>query len=112
MTSTDKPLRWMRGTLRTPPVGRAARIEAGVRLRRLQRGESLAMPESRPMPSIGRRVHELRIDDPETRKTWRIVYRVDPEAILVVHWFAKKTQMTTRRVIELCKRRLGDYDRG
>ncbi len=108
----DKPLRWMLDTLQSPPVGRAARVEAGVLLRRIQRGESVGMPDSRPMPSIGRRVHELRVDDRETRKTWRIVYRIDPEAILVVHWFEKKTQTTTRRVIDLCKKRLGDYDRG
>jgi len=64
------------------------------------------------MPSIGRRVHELRVDDRERRKTWRIVYRIDPDAILVVHWFEKKTRATSRRVIDLCKRRLTEYDRG
>jgi phage-related protein len=99
-------------SLQTPPVGRRARIEAGALLRRIQRGESIGMPDSRPMPSIGKRVHELRVDDPEARKTWRIVYRLEPDAVLVVHWFEKKTNATTRRVIELCKRRLGDYDRG
>lgn len=111
MTPFDKPLRWMLETLQTPPVGRKARVEAGVLLRRLQHGESVGMPDSRPMPSIGRGVHELRVDDREARKTWRIVYRIDPDAILVVHWFEKKTQTTTRRVIDLCKRRLGGYDR-
>ena len=111
MTRIDKPLRWMLDTLQTPPVGREARVEGGVLLRRLQRGEVLALPHSRPMPSIGRRVHELRVDDRETSKTWRIVYRIDPDAILVVHWFEKKTQKTTKRVIDICKKRLGDYDR-
>jgi len=110
--SHDKPLRWMLGTLQTPPVGRGARVEAGVLLRRIQRGESVGMPDSRPMPSIGRRVHELRVDDREARKTWRILYRIDPETILVVHWFEKRMQTTARRVIDLCKKRLGDYDRG
>lgn len=112
MTVDDKPLRWMLDALESPPVGTAARIEAAVRLRRLQRGESIAIPYSRPMPSIGRSVHELRGDDRETRRTWRIIYRIDPDAILVVPWFAKKTQQTPARVIDLCKRRLGDYDRG
>ena len=102
----------MLATLQTPPVGRQARVEAGVLLRRIQRGESIGMPDSRPMPSIGRRVHELRVDDRETRKAWRIVYRIDSDAILVVHWFEKKTQATPRRVVDLCRRRLGDYDRG
>jgi phage-related protein len=92
----DKPLRWMLGTLQTPPVGRQARIEAGVLLRRLQRGESVEMPESRPMPEIGRSVHELRVDDRETRKSWRIVYRVDRDAVLGVHRLEKQTQATPR----------------
>lgn len=108
----DKPLRWMPGSLRTPPVGRAARVEAGVLLRRLQRGERLGMPESRPMPTIGRGVHELRVDDRETGRTWRIVHRIDPDAIVVVHWFAKQSRATPARVIEFCKRRLRSYDVG
>jgi phage-related protein len=99
-------------TLGTPPVGAAARIEAGVLLRRLQQGESFGLPHSRPMPSIGRRVHELRVTDRAGRLTWRIVYRIDPEAILVVHWFEKQTQKTPRSVIEVCKRRLRGYDDG
>jgi len=112
MSRDGKPLRWMQGTLGTPPVGRKARVDAGVLLRRLQGGEVVGMPDSRPMPSIGPRVHELRVNDRETRKTWRIVYRVDPDAILVVHWFEKKTRTMARRVVDLCRRRLGEYDRG
>ena len=102
----------MVGTLQTPPVGAAARIEAGVLLRRVQRGESLGMPHSRAMPEIGRRVREMRVNDREMRLTWRIVYRIDADAILVVHWFEKKAQRTPKSVIDLCKRRLQDYDRG
>ena len=112
MDAIDKPLRWMVGTLQTPPVGAAARIEAGVLLRRVQRGESLGMPHSRAMPEIGRRVREMRVNDREMRLTWRIVYRIDPDAILAVHWFEKKAQRTPKSVIDLCKRRLQDYDRG
>ena len=44
----DRPLAWLHGEIKTPPFSAAARIEAGVLLRRLQRGESLAMPHSRP----------------------------------------------------------------
>ena len=40
-----------------------------------------------------------------------IIYSLDI-MILVVHWFEKKTQTTTQRVIDVCKKRLGDYDRG
>jgi phage-related protein len=108
----DKPLRWLERRFKTPPMGEAARIEAGTRLRLVQRGRMLGMPHSRPMPEIGKRVHELRIDDPAARLTWRIVHRIDPEAIVVVHWFEKKTEQTPARVIALCRRRLKEYERG
>ena len=72
---------WLRGAVRTPPVSAAARVEAGWLLRRLQRGESLSMPHSRPMPAIGRGCHELRINDSGTK--WRIVYRIDEDAIVI-----------------------------
>jgi phage-related protein len=109
---TDKPLRWLVGALSTPSVGGLARIEAGELLRRLQGGEMLAMPRSRPMPGIGRRVHELRVADRETTIDWRIVYRIDADAILVVHWFEKRTRTTPGHVVDLCSRRLERYDRG
>ncbi len=77
-------------------------------LRRLQRGESLSMPHSRPMPSIGRRCHELRVRDRDSN--WRIVYRVDSDAIVIVEVFAKKTQATPAHVIQTGKDRLARYD--
>ena len=66
------------------------------------------MPQSRPMPSIGPRCHELRVNDTDT--TWRLTYRVDPDAIVVVEVFAKKTQQTPKDVIQACKKRLKEYD--
>jgi phage-related protein len=109
MSPTDKPLVWFAGEVRTPPFSQAARIEAGFLLRRLQKGETLSMPHSRPMPSIGARCHELRIQDEAV--TWRIVYRVDPDAVVVVEVFKKKTAAMPAPVIEACRRRLADYDR-
>jgi phage-related protein len=85
-----------------------ARVEAGTLLRLLQEGDLLGMPHSRPMPSIGPRCHELRIRD--ARHTWRIVYRLDPDAILLVHCFDKDTRATPRRVIALCRDRLQTFD--
>jgi phage-related protein len=76
----DRPLVWLTGAVKTPPPTPSARIEAGFLLRRLQRGESLEMPHSRPMPTIGPRCHELRI--PDANRTWRIVYRIDTDAIV------------------------------
>jgi phage-related protein len=104
----DKPLVWLHGEIRTPPFSAAARLEAGVLLRHLQRGDKLALPHSRPMPSIGGRCHELRIRD--EMRAWRIVYRTDPDAIVIAAVFAKTTRTTPVGTIETCKRRLRDYD--
>lgn len=98
MDAKDKPLVWFHGEVKTPPFSQAARIEAGLLLRRLQNGETLSLPHSRPMPSIGPRCHELRIND--RNATWRIVYRIDPDAIVI----------TPVTVIATCMRRLRMYD--
>lgn len=66
------------------------------------------MPHSRPMPTVGRRCHELRIVD--ERASWRIMYRTDPDAIVIVEVFRKTTTATPKRVIERCQRRLRLYD--
>jgi phage-related protein len=104
----DKPLVWLHGEVKTPPFSMAARIEAGVLLRKLQQGERLSMPHSRPMPSIGKRCHELRINDADA--TWRIVYRIDQDAIVVLEVFEKKTKQTPHQVIDTCKQRIKKYD--
>jgi len=108
MNGANKLLVWLHGEVKTPPFSKAARIEAGFLLRRMQAGEKLSLPWSRPMPSIGTRCHELRITDKET--IWRIVYRLDLDAILIVEVFQKKTQQTPKHVIDTCKKRLRLYD--
>jgi phage-related protein len=100
----DKELAWLHGEVKTPPFSKAARML----LRKLQRGERLSMPHSRPMPSIGRRCHELRIDDENV--TWRIVYRIDSDAIVILEVFDKKTNQTPKQVIDSCKQRIKNYD--
>ena len=107
----DKPLVWLHGEVKTPPFSTKARIRAGFLLRELQSGVILSMPDSRPMPSIGKRCHELRIIDSKTDKTWRIIYRIEPDAIIIVEVFAKKTQKTPQNAIDVCKKRLKEYDR-
>ena len=107
--SNDKPLVILHGEIKTPPLSAAARIEAGVALRRLQRGENLSMPLSRPMPSVGKRCAELRIVDETV--VWRIMYRTDSDAVLIADVFAKKTQATPKSVIALCKKRFAAYDK-
>ena len=108
MAAHDKPLVWLRGEVKTPPFGLSARIETGVLLRRLQRGENLSLPHSRAMPGIGSRCHELRVED--QGKQWRIVYYIDSEAIVILEVFRKKTQQTPQRIIDDCRRRLRHYE--
>jgi phage-related protein len=108
MSPADKPLIWLHGEVKTPPFSKAARLEAGLLLRRLQKGELLGMPHSRPMPTIGPRCHELRIRD--AAATWRIIYRADEDAIVIAEVFNKQTATTPQRVIEVCKRRLREYE--
>jgi phage-related protein len=108
MGRRDRPLVWLRGEVKTPPFSQAARLEAGYLLRLLQQGESLGLPHLRPMPFIGRRCHELRIND--EAGTFRVIYRADTDAVVIVDVFLKKTQQTPLSVIETCRRRLREYD--
>jgi hypothetical protein len=84
VAAADKPLVWLHGEVKTPPFAMAARIEAGMLLRRLQRGDSLGMPHS--------------------------VYRLDRDAIVIGAVFAKKTRTTPKDVIATCQRRFREYD--
>ena len=108
MNANDKPLVWLHGAVKSPPFSRPARLEAGFLLRKLQRGDTLSMPHARPMPSIGPQCHELRVHD--EHKTWRIIYRIDPDAIVICVVFEKKTPRTPKSVIAVCQQRLRRYD--
>lgn len=108
MNAMDKPLIWLHGEVKSPPFSPAAKLEGGLLLRRLQRGERLGMPHSRPMPTIGPRCHELRIKD--ARVTWRIIYRIDSDAIVILEVFSKRTPRTPESVIETCRQRIRSYD--
>ncbi len=108
MSPRDRPLVWLGGEVKTPPFSAEARVEAGFLLRKLQAGQHVSMPQSRPMPSIGPRCHELRIQD--RRRTWRIVYRIDSDALVIAEVFAKTQQTTPKQVISTSQRRLRMYD--
>jgi phage-related protein len=109
MSPRDKPLVWLRGEIKTPPFGSDARIEAGFLLRRLQRGESLGLPHSRPMPSIGAGCHELRIVD--AKVTWRIMYYIAIDSVVILDVFQKQTPATPNAVMAACQRRLKEFRR-
>ena len=105
----SKPLVWLHGEVKTPPFSRTARVEAGFLLRRLQNGELIEMPASRPMPVIGPNCHELRVDDGGV--AWRIVYYIDSDAIVVLDVFQKKSRTAPKQVIEVGRKRLRAYQR-
>ena len=108
MTSNDRPLVWLSAVVKSPPFSKDARLEAGFLLRKLQKGQMLEMPHSRPMPVIGERCHELRVVDVD--KTWRIIYRIDSDAIVILDVFGKKTRTTPQSVINRSRKRLREYD--
>jgi phage-related protein len=96
------------GAIKTPPLGVAARLQTGYLIRLLQNGATLSMPVSRPMPMIGNGCHELRIDDGVV--SWRIVYAVRQDAIVILDVFQKKTQTTPKPVIRACAKRIRLYE--
>ncbi|MDO9478497.1 MAG: type II toxin-antitoxin system RelE/ParE family toxin [Pseudohongiella sp.] len=108
MSLRDKPLVWLHGIVKTPPFSADSRLDAGYLLRQLPRGHKLSMPQSRPMPSVGPHCHELRITGRD--KIWRIMYRIDTDAIVIAEIFVKKTEATPPHVIEVCKSRFRMYD--
>lgn len=103
-----KPVAWLHGEIKTPPFTEDGRKEAGELLRLLQEGEKLGMPQAELLPTVGPRCGALRVRDGE--HNWRIMYRVDSDAILVLEVYPKKTRKIPQEVIDRCKQRLKNYD--
>ena len=103
-----KPVIFLHGQIKSPPLTLKARVKFGQLLRQLQNGALLGMPRSRPMPSIGARFHELRVNDRDT--TWRVVYRLDSDAVVIAEVFQKQTEETPLSVIRNSQDRLATYD--
>lgn len=108
MSRDHRPVVWLRSEVKSPPFSEIARLKAGFLIRMLQAGEGLEMPHSRPMPVIGPRCHELRVNDGGV--TWRLVYRLDEDAVVIAHVFGKKGRATARHIIDRCRARLAEYD--
>ncbi|MFQ6024071.1 MAG: type II toxin-antitoxin system RelE/ParE family toxin [Acidiferrobacterales bacterium] len=80
-----------------------ARKDLGAELMLLQLGETPL--HSRPMPSVGRGVWEIKVRDES--KQYRVFYVVKRrEAIHVLHAFEKTSRKTAKADIELGKQRL------
>jgi phage-related protein len=103
-----KLIAWLHGEIKTPPFTAEGRKEAGDLLRLLQEGERLGMPRAEALPVVGPRCGALRVRDGE--HNWRIMYRVDSDAVLVLEVYAKKTRKIPEEVVERCRRRLKQYD--
>lgn len=106
MKSPVKPLRFLGDSLkRLREFPDDAKQEAGFQLDKVQRGERPS--DSKPMPSIGKGVEELRIWDESG--TFRVVFTAKrADAVYVLHAFQKKTQVTPKHDIELAKKRLAE----
>jgi phage-related protein len=83
------------------------RKQVGEALRDLQKGISLGLPLSRPMPAVAAGAHELRIKGPS--RAIRVFYFAKlVNAIVVFHAFHKKTQKTPTHEITLGRQRLNE----
>ncbi len=105
-----KHLIWLANEIKTPPFYRSVRIEVGFLLQQLLNGELPTLPMSKLMSSIGDKCHELRVNDLNNNKNWRVIYRIDDDAVIVLEVFAKTTKKTPDNIIDRSQKRLGLYD--
>ncbi len=98
-----KPLRWLgnaRAAVRAFPPN--ARRDAGYQLYRVQEGHESS--DWKPMPRVGAGAREIRI---HADGEYRVLYLATrPEAVYVLHAFAKKRQATPKLAIDLARARL------
>ncbi len=66
------------------------------------------MPQAELLPNVGPRCGALQLRDAE--HNWRIMYRADSDAVLVLNVYSKKTRKMPDEVISRCKDRLKRYD--
>lgn len=79
-----------------------ARREAGYQLGKVQLGNDPS--DWKPMPTVGVGVKEIRL---HVAGEHRVIYLATlPDAVYVLHAFAKKTQRTPKADIDLAKTRL------
>ena len=85
-----------------------ARREAGYQLDKVQSGRD--PNDWKPMPSVGAGVKEIRIAD--DTGAFRVIYLAKlADAVHVLHCFQKKTQQTSKKDIELARKRFKDLMR-
>ena len=103
-----KPLRWVgnaRAVVRAFPPN--ARRDAGYQLYRVQAGHQPS--DWKPMTRVGAGVREIRI---HADGEYRVLYLATrPEAVYVLHAFAKKRQGTPKLDVDLARARLKELIR-
>ena len=104
MPHYSKPIVWLPRETTPPPFSPRARIRVGELLHSLQSGEAVPPPASRPMPEVGWRCHELCV--PDAYHTWRIVYALEPEAVVILDVFSRTTSTSPAAVVERCRWRM------
>ena len=79
-----------------------AKHDLGYQLDKVQQGEQ--PDDFKPMPSIGKGVEEIRVQDDSG--IYRVIYTARlADAVYVLHAFQKKTQTTAKRDIALASKR-------
>lgn len=82
-----------------------AKKELGSVLTLLQKGETVGMPDVRPMPSVAKGVAEIRVSEGGGAYRAFFVVVID-SGVLVFHGFKKKSQKTPQTEIETGRARL------
>ena len=108
MPPTDKLIVWLCDSPQSPPLSEDARKEAEWLLRQLQHG--ITPTESKKVKNTD--FHRLRFEDDDHSTSWRIYYRVDDDAIVIIDFCVKKTQKITKHVMSRLGNRLKTYDEG
>lgn len=79
--------------------------DLGYLIHRLQLGETITLPYSRPFRSVEIGVNELRVKD--SSGAYRVFYFLKTQkGILIFHAFKKKTQKTPNKEIVIAKKNL------
>lgn len=104
MQATMKPLNFRATSLQDLKAFPDSAIRrAGFELDKVQHGKQPS--DSKPMPSIGKGVEEIRVHD--AAGAFRVIYVARlVEAVYVLHCFQKKTQKTAKRDLDLVMQRL------
>jgi phage-related protein len=108
MNGEDKPLVWLEGEIKTHRLPQRLASKPGRSYDVSNRGRTLECRIHGPCRPWGPGCHELRIRDAD--QNWRVIYRIDADAVVIVDVFAKRTGQTPQNVINRCQRRLRVYD--